>query len=397
MLDLDPKGLTLPYPKALVGAAMALGALSFAGSAEAAERCSSLRGANLLKGNQPAVKVVDRRSGSRHRYLACAIRSGQTRPRVLTTTRRGGRLSFLDHEGGVVAVRDVSSKAVTVWNLGAGTRRRLRDGNRNPVGRVVVADSGESAASFGSSGAATLIGFDHQGRRSVLDRNVVASSLRRSGLAISWRSNYRRGAARLSELPTPCSALTGRVVRRTAELLITSFTFRSEFLRGELNGRTTRLRACVLPGGQARVLGENTTGPGAGSSTLEIRALAGTFVLLFSASSSSGAEVEPEQYWVYDVAADKVALIWGNQDQGGPNTSLGSPDRLLLTAAGQVGGLFTTSSGAVQVVGFNAAGRATALDTGTAAEIPAASLTLDNTVLRWTRGGQPRSADLAAL
>jgi hypothetical protein len=47
------------------------------------------------------------------------------------------------------------------------------------------------------------------------------------------------------------------------------------------------------------------------------------------------------------------------------------------------------------VVGFKSTGAGKVLDSGTAAEIPASSLSLDGHVVRWTHSGVPKSATLS--
>jgi hypothetical protein len=382
-----------------------VGPASAAGSASAAKRCDKLQGRNLVKGG--LIKVVDRAytrpNGRRgHRYVACARQGGPQRRLVASSA--GGRLELLDNRGAMLAVRDVASGSVQLWNLAKGSRRRLLSSNRNPVGAVTVTESGEAAALFRRGRGTTLVGFDYDGTAYTLDTGAISRTSLRHGKQsmIGWTS---AGVTRTTDLTEPrvaCASLKGKRVLRTDTLNVVSFDYASEYLEGDVNGRSTRVRACVLPDGPVRTLGESISATDGvqGGGSFEVVGGAGTFVLERYATSDSQGDFTPDRLTVHDLRSGRRVSIWGNADAEGPNAHLGAPlpPGPLLTSTGQAGAVFADDAGNTErVVGFDVAGTPHILDAAPSAEIDEKSLAVDGAVVSWTHGGETRTADLTGL
>jgi hypothetical protein len=381
----------------------ALLALAPALATAASPTCDTLRGRDLVSG--AAVKVVDRTSRTsrgtvRHSYLACTLPSG--RVRALKASRKGGRLELLDHTGAFLTVRDVGSRRADVVNVLRGTRRRVSPLGVNPVGRVLVGQAGEVAALAKVNATTSLIGFDYDGTSYAIDRgSIPAASLRRKGSNVTWT---QAGTARTTDLSTPkipCAKLGGQVLLTTDTLRVVDLSFDDEYLVGEIDGRTTRTRACLLAGGPVRVLGNTrfATDGIQGGESFDVFAGAGTYVLERTMSSDSQGDFTPDTVASYNLATDQRVSLWGNSFAEGPNEALGSPyPKFVLSASGQVGAVFQDTSGDGEtVIGFTADGRATTLDTAPAADIDEKSLGITGTVIHWKHSGAERTSDLAAL
>lgn len=389
-------------PPGVIAALLAVAVLGTVPSAAAAASpaCAELEGRDLVPA--ATIRVVDRTSRPsggvvHHRYLACTRPRG--RVRALEASPGSGRLELLDARGAFLAVRDRSSRRVSVVNVLRGTRRRLAAG-ADPVGPVVLGRAGEAAGVVRRGGSASLVGFDFDGRAYPLDRGAIPRrSLRRGkGERVVWTRGGTMRSADLSAPQVACDRLGGTTTLQTDTLRVVRFTFDDEFLAGEIDGRTTRVRACLRPAGPVRVLGSSAVASDGvqGGLGFEVLAGAGSLVLERERSSDSQGDVTPDAISVHDLATDEQTTLWGNADADGPNAALGTPlAPVVLSASGQAGAVFEGDTGAETVVGFTAGGRAVTLDAGPAAEIDQQALGLAGSVLRWTRGGQQRTADLA--
>lgn len=363
--------------------------------------CSTLRGQDLLPGG--AIKVVDRTyrrpgGGIGHRYLACAL---EDNPIVaLPASRPGGRLQLLSSDGPTLAVRDVATGAVRVRDVVERTQVRLRRAGRDPVGRVVVADSGEAAALFPTPGGRELVGFDVDGTAYRLGAGrIPAASLRRTGdYDVRWTEDGRARRANLSTPAIPCAKLAGREVARSAEARVVQVRYAAEYFEGNVSDEVTRYRGCALDGRSVRVLGQDSAAPIQGGSAYEVLGLAGTTVLERRQFVDSGLTVSIEELSTTNLATGRRTALWGNADAEGPNQELGSElGPAFVAPGGQVGVLFPSTdstSKTSRVIGFSATGTPRELEAG---DVDPKSLRLEGTVLRWVTAGQPRAFDLATL
>ena len=365
--------------------------------------CSSLRGASIVKTGP--VRVVDRtyrmsngRTG--HRYVACPRNrefSGGAKQLTLRASRAGGRLQILDARGPVLAVRDVATRAVHVWNVGTRKRRRVQSDGRNPSGRVLVGEAGEAAATFGTR----LIGFDYDGTSYRLDAGPIdPASLRHGeGNDISWRRGGATGRANLATPGIPCARMKGKVFANTPELRVVSIRFPSELLEGAIDGTTERFRACTYTGGPVLVLGESVfSNQAQGGAGVEVLAFDGTRVMVLEQTADSGGDTNPRRISTVEVRGGERIPIWGNTDAGGPNANLGDAVGYALAPTGHAAIVFTVSGAGPdeeQVVGFTPAGQPQVLDRAPATEIDETATSIDGSRVEWTRGGQRRSAQIS--
>ena len=308
-------------------------------------------------------------------------------------------MTVLDSAGAFVVVRDVARGTVDVWDVKEQERTRLTDRGRSPSGNVVIDEAGDRAAVFGTS----LVGFDAGDQRYLLDAGPVAArSLKRDKRAgVSWTSAGTGKRADLATPALPCAAVSGETVFSTPELVVTQTTYSSSYLMGELDGAAVRTRACVLPSGPVRVVDTRVDGNGTdfvGSATFEIVKGAGHFLLLFTHEEASEGEVLEDDWTLFDAAAGKRVDLWhGERDDSpaSPETGDETYVRAVLTAGGQLGVAFGEKGAAKRLVGYNAAGKPTILESSD--PFDEKSLRLDGTILHWANAGTEHTVDLAAL
>lgn len=361
--------------------------------------CAKLAGHDLLKAG--SIKLVDKRAkrGGRvsHTYVACPENSDSARQFTLRASRKGGALTALDSAGAFVVVRDVSARSVDVWDIVKRKRTRLTDGGSRPSGNVVIDKAGDIAAVFGTS----LVGFDAGVKRYVLDAGPVAGkSLKRDARAgVTWTVAGTRKRADLGTPSLPCAELPGKTVFSTAEAVVTETTYRDDYLFS-LDGVGTRTRACVLPDGPVRLVGDQAFGTEtSGGGSIRTAAGAGHFLLLWEYNEASAGEIISNDYTLYDIAADKRAKLWTGRTEGEDPSPAQVGDEFLgavVTAGGQVGAAFGVESTTKQIVGFDSAGTPRVLDKAPGSTIDEKSLRLDGAILHWTSAGADHAADLAA-
>lgn len=381
--------------------ASARAAKARAASHETAEpnACSRLKGRDLMRGKAP-FKLVDRASRNRtgrtvHRYLACG--KPEHRIRAIRTVRPGDRLEVLDFQGRQLLARETRGGRVAVHDVLTGRSRGLRAGGR--VLDAVVYDTGDVAAVVRSGSApASIVGLDvRSGRAVVLDPGpgVLSLSLKRkpASSGITWDRAGRRSAD-LAALPVPCSALPkAKPLGRMPSVVVADDAYDAEYLQGELTGRETRTRACLKPDGVARLVGFGRyhTGGVQGGNSVSVEAAAGTSLLVSETFVASQGETFSSGRRL-DLATGQVTDLYPRKGRSDLDAPL---EGAVLATGGQVAAIFTVGDDE-QVVAFTADGTPKALDKGPATEIDD-QLALEGTVLSWTRAGQRKTADLAAL
>jgi hypothetical protein len=191
-----------------------------------------------------------------------------------------------------------------------------------------------------------------------------------------------------SARPSTCQRLKGRDLAPARSV---------KLVRHRNDEAGTDLLGCVLPRGRVRTVAyssdEETTTEG-----YRIRQVAGAIVLLASTYDSqygSGRSLS-----VYNIATGRAYVI-ANVCSGLGDPSCGDPLKAGAAAAfinkrGQAGAaLVPTGGDPVTIVGFSSRGQRRDLDSGPAAELPAASLQLKGSTVSWTHSGQARTATLS--
>jgi len=378
------------------------GLLALPPAAQAATGCDGVRGRDLAPG--AAVKVVDRGTAGRHRYVACGV-GAPFAPRRLPLARAGERITVLDVRGGVLAYRGATSDAVAVHDLRRGTGRRLVRAGRRPLGRVLVSASGGAVALFRTTATQrTLVGHDGDGTPYTLDRGrIPVASLRHDGPRIRWTREGRVHRSDLRVPRRPCDRVAGRQLRRTATIRVLEVVFADEFLAGELNGRTAMKLACARPDGPVRILGEDTVASGGiqGGSGLTVLATGGSSVVTRAQTASSGEEVATDLLRRVDLRTGTSTPLWGNEQFGGPRSALGELTQdpiVVLTPSARTGLVFETLEPTPRrrIVVFEPDGTPRTLDEAPAPDIDPASLALAGSVLSWRNAGALRSVDVDA-
>lgn len=364
---------------AFLTVAVAAGALAPAVPAAAAPpTCASLKGKDLAPASQGA-KVV-RKGGTT--YVCIGTR--QARAKGLP----GGDATVLDVRGAYAAVRARGGKRVDVLDLVQRTRRRLLFNGRNPTGRVVVGQAGEAAAFFGTGTSRQLRGFDADGRSYRLGGgSIPVSSLRhRTTDVIRWDG----GEADLRRPRLPCERLGGRRIAVTSTAVrVTAISYRSDFLEGELDGRATRVRACATEHDTVRVIDELVipNGGAQGRADFLVLGSGGTFILGRSRSEDSEANVTTTVRLIELVSGASRTLPSFGRDDRRPL------DDAIVTASGGVAALVEDGD-TLRLLARRADGAELELDAGPAASYTGGLRLEGSTVVRWTRDGAEKSADL---
>lgn len=386
--------------RTVVAAVVATGLAT--GTAQAQGRtCADLRGADQLRG-KAAFKLVQRTSRTRtgrtvRRLFVCGKPDG--RVRQIRAVRAGDRLEVLDLQGAQLLVRDVRAGRVTVHDVSDGRSRVLRAGGS--ILDAVVFETGDAAAVVRRrNGPARVVGIDaRSGRTPVLDAGPVAprSLVRRRGLStVSWARGGKRRTADLAALPVPCSALPrSRPVPGVPAAVLSTDTYTSEYLVGELTGETKRTRACLNPDGVARLVGFESyaTNGVQGGSIAAVVAAAGTYLLVQETFTTSDADTVLSDVRRIGLRTGVLLSLFPVEGRDDLDEQLAAP---VLAPGGQVASIFRVGTDE-QVVGFTLAGTPKVLDRGPAAEIDDGSLRIEGSVASWTRAGQRKTVDLATL
>lgn len=257
--------------------------------------------------------------------------------------------------------------------------------------RVRINTSGQAAAIVASetSDLVRVIGYSPRGTRRVLDtgtrKQIPPESLKVEGHTASWTNNGAHKSARLPKT-TECERLGTRNDMAGANKV------KLVERRNEDGG--TDLVGCVLPSGKVSTVASSSK-MGGQERTYDVLQVTGHVVLV------RGDVVNPYGHavstYVFDLKrASSYTLAESCFNEHGAACDQTYARRAFVNFSAQAAALIRTDgSKEREVVGFSSTGAREVLDTGTAAQIPASSLSLDGHVVRWTHSGTPRSATLS--
>jgi hypothetical protein len=160
--------------------------------------------------------------------------------------------------------------------------------------------------------------------------------------------------------------------------------------------RTTEgvdLVACALPRGRVRTIASRLTGS-IYTETFRLRQVAGAFAAVTTSFDDQYASGETTS--VINLRSGKGRDIADVQQDAGraPAGVAQLVAAIFVTSGGRGAASIIDGSGGVQIVAFGAHGTPQPLDTGTAADLPPASLALTGTTVSWTHAGAVRTARL---
>jgi hypothetical protein len=226
---------------------------------------------------------------------------------------------------------------------------------------------------------------------------------------VSWRNQGVARSTALNEGPYRgrCDKLKGTDVVRTDSLLIVKRPSHS-FGTTEFVGDT--FLGCALPAGVVYNLGRTGTNYLYNARTRKRRRLyghdtaqfsnpAGTYVLreLSSDSTTAATQYQGDVVDIVHGVGNTYAEYNGGDPQTGPEPT--APASAVLSPTGVFAGIFGdgTSDGTGQhrVVALTPLGAKRVLDAGPEADIPASSLGVDGSTVRWTNAGAAKSAVVA--
>lgn len=394
--------------------ALAVALLAPAGAAQGAERsaCQKLEGKDLAPAGK--VKLVRRKNDEGGNDLrGCVLPRGKV---ITVASRTGGFTSTSSYRIVQVAGHHVLVDSSSASQYGGHDdtyvvdikRRRSytiasfchegTDGFCNPdvpnatAERARINSSGQAAAvlSRETSDLVTVEGFSSRGTRKVLDSGTTAeippSSLRVAGHVASWTNS---GAERSARLPvvTACQKLKAKEDLAPAK--------RVKLVRRENADNGNDLVGCVLPDGKVSVVATKAKVPGS-ERKYRILQVAGHEVLIRGELTNQyGHGVSTYVYDLKRATSYNVAESCFD-DQGVACNPQTHAVRAFVNAQGQAAAIVRTNGSSTrQVLGFSSTGTSKVLDTGTDAQIPASSLSLDGHVVRWRHSGAPRSATLS--
>jgi hypothetical protein len=235
------------------------------------------------------------------------------------------------------------------------------------------------------------------GTRYVLLPLLGLALLGASNLALAQDDGARGDSAR--EARRHCK-LHGHTVLRTKRLRV---------VRRKNNDGGVDLIGCVFRKGRSRKLA-TTFNTDTSSESARITRHAGTFVAI---KETSGDQYHTSQdLRVVDVGSRRryTAYLQVAAPGGGgfsPHDQGVELARYLLNRRGQLAAAFEThpidqngytlpgsAPTKTDIAGFSSRGKRRALDSGSPADVPAASLRLKGRTVSWTHAGQPRSAEL---
>jgi hypothetical protein len=259
--------------------------------------------------------------------------------------------------------------------------------------RVRVNSSGQAAAilSTKTSDIVTVVGYSPRGNRKVLDSGtrdeIPVSSLEVEGHVASWTHGGAGMSARLPNV-TECQKLNAKPPKDLAGARKVKLVERENTDGGK------DLVGCVLPDGKVSVVASSAK-KAALDRGYKILQVAGHEVLVRGeATNQYGRGVST---YVYDLRrAKSYNLAESCFNEHGAACAQTYAKRAFANAQGQSAAIVRTDgSDQLQVIGFKSTGASKVLDSGTRAQIPASSLSLEGHVVRWTHSGAPRSATLS--
>jgi hypothetical protein len=132
---------------------------------------------------------------------------------------------------------------------------------------------------------------------------------------------------------------------------------------------------------------------------------AGTFVIALDQQANLTGDFAEKTDRVFNLASGRSYIFWHSL-LGGTKKEPAPPGKVLLNSQGQLAGVFVNppdsgpadysdpAPGQSEVVVFSADGTRQVLDTGPTGAIPQSALTFTDNVVRWTNGGQAKSATI---
>jgi hypothetical protein len=394
------------------GSIVALGAVLVAAAlpsgAQAESKCQKLDAKHDLA---PAARVelVERPNADGGKdLLGCLLPDGKVRT-VAASSDQGtsiDKYKVVQVAGHHVLIRSSSSNqygggVVTyVFDVKRGrhydvasTCHNLGDpcGPQTKAARALINSSGQAVAVVTSnrSDLVSVDGFSAGGTRKVLDTgmggDIPPSSLELNGHLASWRNGGARKSARLPGIPD-CEKL------KADHDLAPAKAVKLVARKNDDGGRD--LVGCVLPRGKVSVVATRSKISGQEQS-YEVLQVAGHQVLV------RGKLINPYgtgvSTYVFDLKrGTSYTVAESCFDEHGAACDQTYARRAFVNAKGQAATLIRTDGKtARQVVGFRSTGASEVLDTGTAAAIPASSLSLQGHVVHWTHSGAAKSATLS--
>jgi hypothetical protein len=387
------------------GAIAALGVLLLlvvavpSGAPAAESKCERLDASHDLA---PAkrVKLVERKNGDGGKDLiGCVLPRGKVRTLASssdqgTTIERYELLQVAGHHV-LIHFSDASQygggESTYVYDVKRGKHYDVASTPKTKAKRALVNSSGQAVAlvTTKSSDLVTVEGFSPRGNRVVLDQGtrsaIPASSLKLDGHVAGWKHN---GVGKSARLPgdSECQKLKAKddlAGARKVKLVE----------RGNDDGGTD-LVGCVLPAGKVSVVASRSKLSGQ-ERQYDLLQVDGHQVLV------RGKLINPYgtgvSTYVFDLKrARSYTLAESCFDEHGAACDQTYARRAFVNAQGQAAVLVRTDGKSKrQLLGFKSTGASQVLDTGTAAQIPASSLSLEGHVVHWTHSGAPRSATLS--
>jgi hypothetical protein len=393
-------------------ALLALLALPGAGAAEERSKCQKLRGKDLAPAKK--VKLVRRKNDEGGNDLrGCVLPRGGV---IKVASSSDAFTSQSSYDIGQVAGHHVliDSSSASQYGGYADTyvvdlkRRRsytvasfCREGvggfcnpdvpNETAV-RTIVNSGGRAVAMIktAASNRVKVRGYTATGKPIPLDSgpaaDVPVDSLELDGNVASWVNSGERRSAPLRRSECQRLRAKGRDLAGAKRVKLVR--------RANADGGTD-LIGCVLPRGNVTTVASSAKIPGSERRYRKLQ-VAGHHVLVRGeVTNQYGHGVSTYVYDLKEATSYNLAETCFD-DQGVACEPQTRAPRAFVNGAGQAAAVVRTQgSDEVRVIGFTTTGARRILDAGTAAEIPASSLSLEGHVVRWRHSGAPKSATLS--
>jgi len=211
-----------------------------------------------------------------------------------------------------------------------------------------------------------------------------------------------------------CRSVRGHQVLKTATVRVVSQRFRTIYRKGATQMVGHRYLGCTLPQGKPYEVGRRyreysfpgrTKGSPLVSGAVALGPSAGTFVVADDQQANLTGDFAEKTNRVFNLATGGSYIFWHNL-LGGQKKEPAPPSKILVNSRGQLAGIFVNPAssaptdysdpapGQSEVVTFSADGTRHVLDSGPTSALPESSLTLTDSVVRWTNAGQPKSATI---
>jgi hypothetical protein len=380
-------------------AAALLSLPSAAHSAQERSACQKLSAKHDLAPAERVKLVETKNDGGSTTLKGCILPAGRIR---IVASRYHGPPSG-DYEIRQVAGHQVllddhfatgssTNDSTDVFDIKRGARYSVASSSSGETAKRALINSGGQAVALVRGKGSDIVsveGFSPRGNRVVLDEGtageIPASSLKLDGHVASWKHNGARKSARLPGV-SGCQKLRAKddlAPARRAKLVE----------RANADGGKD-LVGCVLPAGKVSVVASSAKRPALERTYQILQAVGHEVLVRGQVTNQYGRGVST---YVYDVKrARSYNVAESCFDEHGAACDQTYARRAFVNAQGQAAAIVRTDGSTErEVVGFKSTGAAKVLDTGTAAEIPASSLSLDGHVVRWTHSGAPKSATLS--